>query len=345
MPPIAAIGAIAGGAIGGGALTSAGFALGSGALTGAVAGASLGSMLGGGDDYSKISQAQNDAITQADQAMANAQVEASRLLAEGNAAQAAAIIEGAKISAKAVMDAAQLAVDAQERFFAIADQKLEPFRQQGLNAGYEMASMLGIPNADGEIVPYDLEKLRSTPGFNFVFEQGQKALDKSAVGTKLSGAQAKAAMQYGQGMGDTYFQQQFNNLASMYNTGANAAGSLAQAAVNTGGNIGNTYSNQGNQLSNIYGNQATSLANIASANSIAQANLVDSYATNQANLALARGAQNASLYAAQQNSRNQRFSDLLDLGGILIKGSGSKGPTTSSGGGGYGPMPLLGPDL
>ena len=328
--PLAAIGAIAGAAIGGGALTAGGFALGAGALTGAAAGASLGGMFDSSGDLQDASAAQMQGIAAADQSMANAQVEASRLLAEGQAAQAAAIIEGAKISAQATLEAAGLAVEAQERFFAIADQKLEPFRQQGLEAGYEMASMLGIPNSKGELVPYDLDKLRSIPEFQFVFDEGQRAVEKSAAGTKLSGSQIKAQTAFGQGLAEQTFQKQFNNLSSVYNTGANAAGQLANAATNTGANIGQTYSNQGAQLSSIYGDQSSALADIYGANAIAQASLVESLGTNQANLSLAAAQNRASLYTNQANNRNSTLTGLLGLAGTLYGSKSFGGGTTNT---------------
>ena len=215
--------------------------------------------------------ANSQAIAEAQMMMAQAQSEAGEHIAAGMAEAAAATIEAAKIGAKAVMDAAGLAVDAQERFFAIADTKLEPFREQGLIAQDEMAAMLGIPNSEGQLVPYDVDRLRQTPGYEFVFAEGQTAVERSAAGSKLSGAQVKAQTQYGQGLADTYFQRQFGNLSVLQQSGLQAAGQLANAATNAGSGISNAYTNMGGQLGNIYSNQGNQLASIATSGAGAMA--------------------------------------------------------------------------
>lgn len=282
----------------------------------------------------KGAEANQRAISEANSTMAAAQVQAAQLLANGQVAAAQAAIEGAKIAAQAVMEAAQLSVAAQERFFAIADDKLEPFRAQGLIAGDELASMLGIPNSKGQLVPYDTEKLRQTPGYEFMFTQGLKATERKAAGTKLSGAQGKALTQYGQNYADQYFGRQIGYLQDMYGTGANAAGSLAQAAMGAGAGIGGAYTNQGQQLANIYGTQGTTLANIALGGAQSQADLATSLANAQGNLALTAGANRASLY---QNQGNAWGGAIQGIAGALGGYMGSRGTTPySSGGNGYG---------
>ena len=275
---------------------------------------------------SKGAEANAHAIGEANSVMADAQVRAAELIAAGQAEAAAAVIQAAKISAQAVMEAAQLSVEAQERFFAIADQKLEPFRQQGLIAQDELASMLGIPNADGELVPYDIDRLKATPGYQFFFQEGQEAVERSAAGQKLSGAQLKAQTQYGQGFAERYFGNQIGYLQNMQGIGANAANSLAQAAVNTGGNIGQTYNSMGGNLANIYSNQGLSLADIYSSGALSQAALVDSLATNQGNLALATGANRASLYDARAGIYGKAIEGVATtIGGAYDKRYGTGG--------------------
>lgn len=295
-----------------------------GGVAGAAIGLGAGAMVGGAfaddgsGDMQQAYNAQMSAIDQADAKLAQAQVEAAKLIADGQHAAAQATIEAAKISAKAILDSTQLSVDAQERFFAIADEKLEPFRAQGLISGNELASMLGIPNADGQLVPYDLAKLEATPGYTFMAEQGARMLDRQAVGSKLSGRQAMAAQDYGQGLASTYFQTRVNDLKDMWGTGANAAGSLAQAATSAGKGIGTAYSNQGAQLADTYNAQGTNLANIYIGGSEAQAGLIGDMAANQAGLAIARGQQTASLYASQMDAKAREKEALYGLGGTVL---------------------------
>ena len=297
---------------------------------GAVVVAGIGSALIQSKSASKGAEANSVAISEANTVMADAQVRAAELIAAGQVEAAGAIIESAKIAAQASLQAAQLSVEAQERFFAIADRKLEPFREQGLIAQDELASMLGIPNAEGQLVPYDTDRLRDTPGYEFFFQEGQTAVERSAAGTKLSGAQLKAQTQYGQGFAERYFDKQIGYLQDMQGKGLSAAQSLASAATQTGGNIGSTYTNMGNQLSSIYSNQGTQLADVYSSGALSQAALVESLATNQGNLALAAGQNRASLYANQGNA----YSDAL--GGIAY-GVGRYG--SSLGGNAPGQLP------
>ena len=277
---------------------------------GALVVGSIGSALIQKSSAEKGASANSSAISEANTVMADAQVRAAELIAAGQVEAAGAIIESAKIAAQATLEGARLSVEAQERFFAIADKKLEPFREQGLIAQDELASMLGIPNAEGQLVPYDTQRLRDTPGYDFFFTEGQTAVERSAAGTKLSGAQAKAQTQYGQGFAERYFDKQIGYLQDMQGKGLSAAGYLAQAATSTGANIGSTYSNQGNQLASIYSNQGAQLADIYSSGALSQAALVESLATNQGNLALASGQNMESLYANKGNA----YSDAL--GGI-----------------------------
>ena len=281
-------------------------------------------------------EANSMAIAESNRIMADATLKAGEMIAGGQEAAAGAIIESAKIAAKAALDAAQLSVAAQERFFAIADTKLEPFREQGLIAGDELASMLGIPNSDGVLVPYDSEKLRQTPGYEFMFQEGQTAVERSAVGTKLSGAQAKEQTMFGQGLAEKFFGNQVGYLSDLHKTGAQAAGDLAQAAVSTGAGIGQTYDQQGTNLSNIYSKQGAQLSGVYTAGAEAQASLIGSLATHQANSAIAGGANQATLYQNQQGTNNRGAETIAGIAGELFdiyQNRPKKTGTVSSGGG------------
>ena len=110
-----------------------------------------------------------------------------------------------------------------EKYFDIAfgstAETLDPFINAGLSALDQQAAMLGIPNSSGEIVPFNPDLITTTPGYQFEFEQGMKALESSAVGTKLSGQQVKAAEEYGQGLSSQYFNTYYDQLGKTANIG------------------------------------------------------------------------------------------------------------------------------
>lgn len=97
-------------------------------------------------------------------------------------------------------------------------------------------------------------QLRATPGYEFNFTEGQRALDASLAGRGLgrSGAAVRAAVEYGQNYGDRIFNQERNALQSLaglgqnaVNTGAAAGSNMANASQNalTGNaqNLGSSY--------------------------------------------------------------------------------------------------------
>jgi len=264
----------------------------------------------------KASGAQQEAIVRSEELLAESRIRAAELISGGQHAAAAAAIQAAKVQAKAIMDATELSIDAQERFFAIADKKLEPFRQQGLVAQEELASMLGIPNAQGQLVPYDAENISGTPGYKALFLEGTKAVERSAVGTKLSGAQVKAQQQFGQGIAERYYQTRVADLMNLTNIGRAAAGDLAQAATGTGRSIGQTYMAQGGQLSDVYGQQGATLADVYSGTANTLAALENQYGANLTNLALASGQNTASLYAQQGNIWGNAMNNLALIAGL-----------------------------
>lgn len=284
----------------------------------------------------RSAEANYAAIAESNRIMEEATGRASEAISAGEGAAAAAIIQAGKQAAKAALDNAQLSVDAQERFFAVADEKLEPFRQQGLVAQDELASMLGIPNSDGVLVPYDLDKLRATPGYEFRFQEGQTMVERSAVGTKLSGAQAKAQTQYGQQLADTYFDKQVGYLQNLHNVGATAAGQQADNAIRTGQGIGSTYNALGSNLASIYSAQGGQLAGAYSAAAGAQAGLIGSLANSQMNAQMAGAGTQSSLYANQAQRRSDTagaIAGALGEFGTAVINRPKKRGTTSSGGG------------
>ena len=53
--------------------------------------------------------------------------------------------------------------------------------------------MLGVPNAKGEMVPFDITKITDLPAF----KTGMRAIESTAIGKKLSTQQAERAANFG----------------------------------------------------------------------------------------------------------------------------------------------------
>jgi len=119
----------------------------------------------------------------------------------------------------------------------------------------------------------------SNPAYQFQLKQGQQALDRSSAarGMGASGAQMKAAQQYGQGLASQEYDKQynrassefgdyFNRLAGLAQGGQQAAGSMAQAGGQYAAGSGNTLGNLSNAQTGILGQQANARASGYTAN-------------------------------------------------------------------------------
>lgn len=119
----------------------------------------------------------------------------------------------------------------------------------------------------------------NNPTYQFQLKQGQQALDRSSAarGMGASGAQMKAAQQYGQNLASQEYDKQynrassefgdyFNRLAGLSQGGQQAAGSMAQAGGQYASNAGNTFANLSNAQTGILGQQANARASGYTAN-------------------------------------------------------------------------------
>jgi len=113
----------------------------------------------------------------------------------------------------------------------------------------------------------------SNPAYQFQLKQGQQALDRSAAarGMGASGAQMKAAQEYGQGLASQQYDKEYNRasgefgdyynrLAGLSQGGQQAAGSMAQAGGQYANNASNTFGNLSNAQTSILGQQANARA-------------------------------------------------------------------------------------
>ena len=102
--------------------------------------------------------------------------------------------------------------------------------------------------------------LRNTPGYQFNFNEGARALNAglASQGRLLSGDAAREAVRYGQNYGDRIYNQERNALFSLAGMG--------QVATNTGASSGANYANQTSNINMQNAqNRASSYQNSANA--------------------------------------------------------------------------------
>lgn len=140
-----------------------------------------------------------------------------------------------------------------------ADQK--DYLEQG-KYGINTLGALMRPNADTSAI------LKNDPSYQFRLKQGQQALDRSSAarGMGYSGAQMKAAQDYGQGMASAEFGNYYNRLAGLAQGGQQAANTLGGQGSQYASNAGNTFANLSNAQTNILGQQANARASGYTAN-------------------------------------------------------------------------------
>ena len=130
--------------------------------------------------------------------------------------------------------------------------------------------------------------------YQFLLKQGQQALDRSAAarGMGYSGAQMKAAQQFGQSLASQQYDKEYdraaqefgnyyNRLAALAQGGQQAATTASQLSGQYGQNVGGTLGSLSTQLQNNIGQLGNARASgyIGQANAINQGlgNMIDIY--------------------------------------------------------------------
>lgn len=274
--------------------------------------------------------------------LAAAQVEAANIMAEatrqaaeqikaGMEAAAKATIESAKIASAAVLEQANISDTRLREFWDAARADLKPIIDQGRYASDEYAAMMGIADSKGNITPWDGKDLEETPGYKWAFEQGNRALQNSAVGNALSGANTRATIEYGQGMASQQFNSRLAQLGFLIEGGWGASRDQANAATQTGNAFANVHSQagsdlaniqntKGSNLSNIYTSGGNNMANITMQGAQSRAGLITGLATAGANLQMAQMNNQATINAANISAKNSRSNSLIGLAGTVLGG-------------------------
>ena len=158
-----------------------------------------------------------------------------------------------------------------------------PYTGAGASAVGQLSSLLGSPGGgwNQSFQAPTAAQAAATPGYQFQLQQGENALQNSAAanGGLLSGNEAAAQQQYGQGLASTNYQQTYNNafqnylqnyqqyqnqvgnLQNLANSGQQATGTsaaLSQAGAQNQGGLNYAFSGQqGGDITN-YGNAKAS---------------------------------------------------------------------------------------
>jgi hypothetical protein len=144
--------------------------------------------------------------------------------------------KGAKKAAKAQVQLGREALDLQKQMFEEGRTDLAPWREAGGQAIGQGLAMLQ-PGYD----------YTASPGYQFRFDEGQRAVDSSAAakGMLMSGGTLKDLTRFGQGVAAADFNDQFNRLMSVSSGGQ-------QAATSTAG-LGQNYANSASGILNNIG--------------------------------------------------------------------------------------------
>lgn len=181
---------------------------------------------------------------------------------------AAASLIGGKMAGDSAEDAAaastsqnQAALDLQERIYRENVARQEPFLKTGTEFYNKLAELHRNPSSGNAMMQMD-------PGYGFRLSEGLKSLDRQAAarGGLISGGALKAAQRYGQDYASNEFGNAYNRLASLANTGPQAAGVVSNLGTNFAntatGIYGQMGSDQGNALlsrGSSYGNALGSI--------------------------------------------------------------------------------------
>jgi len=205
-----------------------------------------------------------------------------------------------------LFDQTNVASDIRRRFMASADQQLnkalsegaqylEPFWDAGIDAMDEMQAMLGIGDHE-----FDPSKITETPGYKHILDQSLEAIDKSAVGTKLSGAQAQSIAEFSAGHAEQYYQTFMKDLDNLVSKGLTAGQSLADLSKDvytskaelrykTGKDLGDDAMSTGINAATILRGTGSQLAGVYQTGNRDQARLSETYYDNEGNLRLNEG--------------------------------------------------------
>lgn len=151
----------------------------------------------------------------------------------------ASVLAG-RSAAKSAERGTATAVGESRRQFDIQRADQLPFIEGGQSAFAKLRKLLGVGKGDDPGGVGDLSVFEESPGFQFRKEQGQEAIDRSAVsrGKLLSGQAIKEGISFASGLAKQEFGSFFDRLARIAGIGQTGAVASAAAGATSAGQIG-----------------------------------------------------------------------------------------------------------
>ncbi len=131
-----------------------------------------------------------------------------------------------------------------EKFFEIGREQLAPYVEIGTEALGKIRSVFLEGNMD---------EFFESPDYQFNLEQGEQALERkqAAKGSRFGGGSIKEALKFSQGLASGEFNNFFNRLKSLADTGQAAAAGVATTAAGAGQSIASMTQAGGNTQAEI----------------------------------------------------------------------------------------------
>lgn len=116
--------------------------------------------------------------------------------------------------------------------------------------------------------PTITDMIRATPGYQFQYNEGLKALNANAYARGLgnSGATFKALEQFGQNHADNYYQQYLTNVMGVAEQGRGAASAIAGSGGSMGSGVAGAMGNAAQAIQNGANGNITAINQIGNAN-------------------------------------------------------------------------------
>lgn len=174
---------------------------------------------------------------------------------------AGAAVYGASQQSKAVKKAADQSAEVQREAQQALRSDLAPYTQAGVPAIGAMGNAAGLNGPEG--YAQALAQFQASPGYQFQFDEGMRAVNAGAAasGMSNSGATLKALQARGQQLANQDFGQYYNRLAGLAQIGQSSAAQVGSAGVQTAGGVANTLASAGTAQANITGGMVQGVGN------------------------------------------------------------------------------------
>lgn len=148
-------------------------------------------------------------------------------------AQASAAERAGNNQAASMLEATDKSIGFQREMFDYGKEVSAPFIETGTQALGRLSDVF---------LDNDFSGFEESPGYQFAFDEGRRALERGAASRGLlnSGATGRALVDYGTGMASQEFGNWANRLASLAGIGQATAGQQAGIGAQVGANLGNT---------------------------------------------------------------------------------------------------------